>query len=118
MGSRGASANGSKIPSGWQLVDYFYGVPILRPTNPKQSLSLPNKSNMPGVAYLLYDRKGKFKQLRIFGDNMQPVMDIDYHPVDGKPFLHKHNYINGARQKEHIPLTDDEYKEYSKFLTR
>mgnify|MGYP007069921659 CR=1 FL=1 len=118
MGSRGASANGSKVPSGWQLVDYFYGIPILRPTNQKQSLSLPSKSNMPGVAYLLYDRKDNFKQLRIFGDNMQPVLDIDYHMKDGKMSLHKHNYINGIRQHEHISLTDDEYNEYSKFLTR
>ena len=116
MGSRGASAGGSGVPSGWKIVDYKYGIPVLQPTNPKQSLSLPSKSNIPGVSYILLDRNGNFKQMRIYGEDNNPVKDIDYHPVNGKQFLHKHEYINGVRQKEHTPLTKSEHDEYDKFL--
>ena len=118
MGSRGSSAGGGSVPNGWQVVDYVHGIAVLQPTNPKQSFSLPFESKIPNVAYLLYNRNGTFKQLRVYGDDKKPKFDIDYHIKDGKMSLHKHIYINGVRQDEHIPLTPAEYAEYSKFLNR
>ena len=118
MGSRGNSAGGSSVPNGWQIVDYVHGIAVLRPNNPKQSLSLPLESKIPNVSYLLYGRNGVFKQLRVFGEDKKPKFDIDYHMKDGEMSLHKHVYINGVRQKEHIPLTAEEYAQYSKFLNR
>ncbi len=95
-----------------------YGVPILRPDNLNQSLSLPRNSEIPNVSYLLYGKNGVFKQLRIFGEDNKPKVDIDYHMKDGEMSLHKHIYIDGVRQKEHIDLTPTEYDKYKKFLEK
>lgn len=108
----------SSIPKGWHITGFLYGIAILRPDNPDQSLSLPSKSEIPNVSYLLYKRDGVFKQLRIFGDDNKPKMDIDYHMKDGELSLHKHIYIDGVRQKEHIELTTEEYNEYKKFVEK
>ena len=43
------------------------------------------------------------------GSKTSSVMDIDYHMKDDKKSLHKHIYIDGVRQKEHIDLTSTEY---------
>lgn len=106
------------IPKGWHATDTLYGIPILRPDNPNQSLSLPRTSEVPDVSYLLYGKNGVFKQLRIFGADKKPKMDIDYHMKDGAMSLHKHIYIDGVRQKEHIDLNDKEYNNYKKFLEK
>ncbi len=116
-GSQTSSAM-ENIPKGWHTTGTLYGIPILRPDNPNQSLSLPRNSEIPNVSYLLYGKNGVFKQLRIFGEDNKPVMDIDYHMKDGKMSLHKHIYIDGIRQKEHIDLTPAEYDNYKKFIEK
>ena len=108
----------SKIPSGWHITGFFEGIAILRPDNPNQSLSLPRKSEVPSTSYLLYGKNGVFKQLRIYGEDGKPTIDIDYHMKDGEMSLHKHIYIDGVRQKEHIALTSAEYNEYKKFVEK
>ena len=118
MGSRGGSIGNSKVPKGWHITGFFEGIAILRPNNPNQSLSLPRESELPGVSYLLYKKDGTFKQLRIFGSDNKPTMDIDYHMKDGEMSLHKHIYINGVRQKEHIDLTTEEFDKYKKFVEK
>ena len=108
----------SSIPKGWHVTGFLYGIAILRPDNPNQSLSLPRSSEVPNVSYLLYGKNGVFKQLRIYGEDGKPTMDVDYHMKDGKMSLHKHIYIDGVRQKEHIELTSEEYNEYKKFVEK
>ena len=105
------------IPEGWHATGSLYDIPILRP-NSEGSLSLPRNSKIPNVSYLLYGKNGAFKQLRIFGEDNKPKMDIDYHIKNGKMSLHKHIYIDGVRQKEHIDLTPTEYDTYKKFIER
>ena len=107
-----------KIPSGWHITGFFEGIAILRPDNPNQSLSLPRLSEVPNVSYLLYGQNGVFKQLRSYGENGKPTMDIDYHLKDGEMSLHKHIYIDGIRQKEHIELTTEEFNKYKKFIEK
>lgn len=53
-----------------------------------------------------------------YGGDKRPKFDIDYHNIDGKMSLHKHLYKDGVRQREHLPLTPEEYAFYSKFLSR
>ena len=118
MGSRGGSIGNSKVPKGWHITNFFEGIAILRPNNPNQSLSLPRLSEIPGISYLLYGKNGIFKQLRIFGKDNKPDMDIDYHMKDGEMSLHKHIYIDGVRQKEHIELTTEEFNKYKKFIEK
>ena len=105
------------MPTGWHIVNYVYGIAVLRP-NTTQSLSLPKESKIPGISYLLYNRNGRFKQLRIFGEDNKPKVDIDYHNKDGKMSLHKHVYVDCVRQREHIYLTRDEQQNYSKFVEK
>jgi len=115
--NRGFNTKGSKTSSAMENIatGSLYGIPILHP-NSEGSLNLPRNSEVPNVSYLLYGKNGVFKQMRIFGDDNKPKMDIDYHMKDGKMSLHKHIYIDGVRQKEHIDLTSTEYDNYKKFI--
>ena len=117
MGGRGAFLinGGFSGPNNWYAVGMIYGIKVLMPTKGK-SLSLPERSNTPGTSYLLYKPDGTFKQLRVFGDDRIPRYDIDYHIRNGKMDLHKHKYINGQRNSEHIPLSKAELARYEKFL--
>lgn len=84
------------------------------------TLKLPDYSNTPGTMYILKytsgKHKGEFKQLRVFNNDRSPKFDIDYHLLDGKMSLHKHIFIDGKRQKEHVPLSEHEMKKYHKIL--
>ncbi len=120
LNTKGAQTSSAmeNIPKEWHVTGILYGIPILRPDNPNRSLNLPRNSEIPNVSYLLYDKNGVFKQMRIFGDDNKPKMDIDYHNKNGKMSLHKHIYIDGVRQKEHIDLTVEEFNNYKKFLEK
>lgn len=99
MGSRGAflESGGFSAPAKWHTVDYVEGIKVLVPKNPKASYNLPERSNTPGTAYLLYRKNGDFDQLRIFGEDRMPIFDIDYGVHNGKKTLHAHYYINEKR---------------------
>lgn len=107
-------SGGFKTPYHWHTDKFINGVKVLLPNNTK-NLNLPSISNTPGTKYLLFSGS-VFKQLRIFGKNRFPIMDIDYHIINGKLSLHKHLYINGKRDKNHIPLTPAEIKKYKPYL--
>lgn len=99
MGSRGAflESGGFNVPAQWQTVNYVDGIKVLRPKDPKVSLSLPERSNTPGTSYLLYSDSGVFRQLRVFGEDRNPVFDIDYGTHQGRVSLHIHYYSKGKR---------------------
>lgn len=117
MGGRGAflESGGFNAPAQWETVGHIGGVKILAPKDTSKSLSLPERSNTPGTAYLQYNKDGTFKQLRFFNLHRIPHLDIDYHKLNGVYKLHKHNYTNGIRGKEHIPLTNEEFATYKKY---
>ena len=116
MGSRGSflESGGFRIPAKWHTVDYVDGIKVLSPKDPKASLNLPERSNTPGTAYLLYRKNGDFDQLRVFGKNRIPQFDIDYGVHDGKKSLHVHYYTNGIRGKHPDILRpgDELYEKY------
>lgn len=99
MGSRGSflESGGFSTPARWHTVDYIDGVKVLLPKDPKASISLPERSNTPGTSYLSYRKDGTFDQLRVFGDDRIPTMDIDYGKHRGKKSLHVHYYKDGVR---------------------
>ena len=101
MGSRGSflESGGFRAPAGWHTVDYADGIKVLEPINSKASRSLPERSNTPGTAYVLYRRDGTFDQLRVFGKDRKPVFDIDYGKHQGTYSLHVHYFKNGEREK-------------------
>ena len=116
MGSRGSflESGGFRTPAQWHTVDYVDGIKVLKPKNPKASLNLPERSNTPGTAYLLYRENGDFAQLRVFGENRKPEFDIDYGVHAGKKSLHVHYYTEGVRGKypEILHYNDPLYEKY------
>ncbi len=102
MGSRGSflESGGFSAPSRWHTIGYVNGIKVLSPKNPQASLSLPERSNTPGTAYVLYGKDGTFKQFIIFGNDRKPVYQIDYGIHQGKKSLHVHFFSkNGDRKK-------------------
>ena len=99
MGSRGAflESGGFSTPAQWHTVDFVDGIKVLERKDPKASKSLPERSNTPGTSYLLLNPDGTFKQLRVFGEDRKPILDIDYGPHRGMVSLHAHKYENGER---------------------
>lgn len=101
MGSRGTFLKSGGFTGGakWEMVDHVGGIKVLLPIG-KTSRNLPERSNTPGTAYLLYRKDGVFDQLRVFGADRVPLFDIDYGVHDGKKFLHVHYFKNGERAKK------------------
>ncbi|MBE6099923.1 MAG: hypothetical protein E7197_07700 [Anaerovibrio sp.] len=100
MGSRGSflESGGFSTPARWQTVGYVNGIKVLKPKNPEASLSLPERSNTPGTAYVSYNKDGSFKQFIIFGNDRLPVYRIDYGIHRGKKSLHIH-FMKGNKNK-------------------
>ena len=117
MGGRGSffENGGLSTLAGWQTVDYIDGIKVLAPKNPKASLNLPERSNVPGTAYIKLTANGTFSQLRMLGANCKPIYDIDYGLYQGKLSLHVH-CLKGdpAHQNDvHILHPDDPlYEKY------
>ena len=97
MGSRGSflENGGFSTPARWHTVDYIDGIKVLAPKDPKASISLPERSNTPGTAYVSYRKDGTFDQYIVFDANRMPVYRIDYGMHRGKKTLHIHCYKNG-----------------------
>ena len=97
MGSRGSflESGGFSTPAKWHTVDYVKWIKFLAPKDPKASISLPERSNTPGTAYISYRKDGTFDQYITFGENRLPVYRIDYGMHRGKKSLHIHYYKNG-----------------------
>ncbi len=116
MGSRGSflESGGFSTPAKWHTVDYVDGVKVLEPKDPKASLSLPERSNTPGTAYVSYKKDGAFSQYIQFDNNRMPEYQIDYGTHDGKKSLHVHYYSNGERSKNPVILRpgDDLYEKH------
>ena len=110
MGSRGSflESGGFSTPARWHTVDYIDGIKVLAPKDPKASISLPERSNTPGTAYVSYRKDGTFDQYIVFDANRMPVYEIDYGVHDHVKSLHVHFYPNGERSKNRlysIPVT-------------
>lgn len=97
MGGRGTFAAGKQVAYTYETVDYVDGIKVLLPKDTKASISLPERSNTPGTSYLSYRKDGTFDQLRVFGDDRIPTLDIDYGKHRGKKSLHVHYYKDGVR---------------------
>ena len=77
-----------------------YHIKVLAPKDPKASISLPERSNTPGTAYVSYRKDGTFDQYIVFDANRMPVYEIDYGVHDHVKSLHVHFYPNGERSKK------------------
>ena len=100
MGSRGSflESGSFSTPAKWHTVNYVDGVKVLEPKDPKASISLPERSNTPGTAYVAYRKDGVFKQYIQFDKDRLPVYRIDYGTHRSKFSLHVHYFKNGNKE--------------------
>ncbi len=110
MGSRGSflESGGFSTPARWYTVDYVDGIKVLAPKDQKASISLPERSNTPGTAYLSYRKDGTFDQYIVFDNNRMPVYRIDYGMHRGKKSLHAHYYRDGDTLPDPVDLKEGE----------
>lgn len=122
MGGRGSflASGGFGTPAQWHSEGLMYGVKVLKRNDPKSRISLPERSNTPGAAYVAVNQEGKFHQYRQFKNNRFPAFDIDYgvdKPLTGKDrALHIHEYDKEANRLPGRWLTKKEYDRYKKFF--
>lgn len=112
-------SGGFRVPNEWETVGFISNVKILEQKDKRKRINLPERANTPGTSYISLNTDGSFKQLRIFGKNRVPEIDIDYHiinPKEKRKVFHKHVYEKGIRGKEHIPLTKEEYEKYRRIF--
>ena len=94
MGGRGTFAAGNSVAYTYKTVGKIGGVKVLMPSNPKSSTRLPEESHSSS-SYILLDKEGIFKQLRVYNEKHQAIFEIGYHrePNIGKGrVLHVHRY--------------------------
>lgn len=94
MGSRGSflESGSLSVPAKWHTIDYVDGVKVLAPKKPKASICLPEKTNIPGTAYVTYRKDGTFNQYITFDSNGLPEYRIDYGTHNGEKTLHVHYF--------------------------
>ncbi|MDO4555102.1 MAG: hypothetical protein Q4B70_08175 [Lachnospiraceae bacterium] len=120
MGSRGSflESGGFSVPAKWHTVDYVDGIKVLAPKDPKASVSLPERANTPGTAYVAYGKDGVFKQLIVFDINRMPTYEIDYGTHNHEKSLHVHDYPGGERSKNPTKIYpgDALYEKYKRIF--
>lgn len=122
MGSRGAflPQGGFSKPLKYREIGQIEGVKVLQFTS-SSSQNLPEFSNTSD-AYIVCDRSGKPKQLRIF-ENRGKIKDVDFghtHHYKGlsKDAFHVHDYPNGERTNVSRPLTSAEWERWGKIIEK
>ncbi|MCF0217015.1 MAG: hypothetical protein HUK21_12900, partial [Fibrobacteraceae bacterium] len=119
MGGRGTFAAGRNVDFTYKTVGTIEGIKVLEGLNGKHAL--PEESHS-STAYIKLRSNMTFHEMRIYGDDHLPIMDIAYHVepnVDPsrKPVLHMHRYDGDvAKRGDAEPLTQDIYDKYSKFF--
>ncbi len=119
MGGRGTFAAGKEVDFSYKTVGFIEGVKVLEGLNGKHAL--PEESHT-SEAYIKLKPSGIFHEMRIYGKDHLPIMDIAYHPepnVDPskKPVLHYHTYDKDVINRgDATLLTKELYEKYSKFF--
>jgi len=119
MGGRGSFIKeGGFVKKRYHVVDFMNGVKVLEPKDPRERLSLPERSGTPGTSYVSYQKDGTFRQFITFDENRMPVYEIDYGKHKKKLSLHVHFYENGNRTDriEYLDKEHDLYKRHEKLF--
>lgn len=119
MGGRGTFAAGRKVDLTYKTVGFIEKVKVLEGLDGKHGL--PEESHTSNAYIKLY-KDNTFHEMRIYGDDHLPIMDIAFHPepnIDPSraPVLHIHRY-NGdvINRGDAEPIPQDIYDKYSKFF--
>ena len=129
MSSRGSKAtNGHVTTNEYQLKtsdSYVHDAKVLVGTSSRHH-GLPDYSHTPNRKYIKENPDGSFREMRIYGDNGEPLLEIGYHPEQSLTgnrhdyVLHYHTFkanlerVMGGRISE--TANSEIYKKYKKYL--
>ena len=119
MGGRGGMLpEGGFVKQRYHTVGFVGDVKVLEPKDPRERMSLPERSGTPGTSYVCYRKDGTFKSFITFDKNRMPIYSIDYGTHQGVISLHAHFYENGKRIKrvEYISPEHELYKKHQKLF--
>jgi len=119
MGGRGTFAAGNNVNFTYKTVGKIHDIKVLEGLGGKHAL--PEESHT-SEAYIKLYKDGTFHEMRIYGKDHLPIMDIAYHPepnVDPskKPVLHYHTYDKDVINRGNATaLTNEMFEKYSKYF--
>ena len=114
MGGRGGMLpEGGFVKQRYHTVGFVGDVKVLEPKDPRERMSLPERSGTPGTSYVCYRKDGTFRQFITFDKNRMPIYEIDYGIHKKELSLHVHRYNDGERSKE-IEYLNPEHELYKK----
>lgn len=94
MGGRGTYAVGNNVPYAYKTIGKIEGVKVLRPVDGNRSLKLPEEAHN-STSYVLLDKNGVFRQMRVYNNKHEAVFEIGYHneaSLGHGKVLHVHIY--------------------------
>ena len=119
MGGRGAFSGGKLLKYGWQTTGHIGDVKILTKLKGPNN-KLPEYSRSPNSKYARFTEEGEFRQLRVYNEDRQPVLDIEYGYHNNVLGFHVH-YLNGdpshhGKETVFIGPGDPLYEQYKEIL--
>ncbi len=128
MSSRGAKArNGHVTTDEYRMKtndSYIYDAKIL--VGQHHEHSLPDYSHTPNSKYIKENPDGTFREMRIYDNTGQPILEIAYHPEESLTgdrhtrILHYHVYDSELNRDPGGVLSEkdhpDIYERYKKYL--
>lgn len=131
MSSRGLKAqNGHVTTTEYKMKtpsSYVYDAKILVGTSSKNH-GLPDYSHTPKSKYIKENPNGSFREMRIYGEHGEPLLEIGYHPephLTGNRHeyvLHYHTFKSNLERVMGGKISETEnseiYDEYKKYLKR
>ena len=117
MGGRGTYASGNNVSYQYETIGIWKGVKVLK--------GIGNIHNLPAEAqssdkYILLDKDGNFRVLRVYDKDHYLVLEIAYHRepnISNAPqIMHFHRYDRNFNRTPAERLTKEMYDKYKKYF--
>lgn len=122
MSSRGSvTADGHVPTTEYQTVKEVFDAKVLV-GRAKRFHGLPDYSHSPNRIYIKEDHKGNLREMRIYGNDKKPVLEIAYHPEpklsngSRESVLHFHFFDEDLGRKPAMKITSEIKEKYKKYL--
>lgn len=116
----GNSIEAKKGRPDYRTVGEIEGVPVVDGTGHQHNLPFLSADGRPCIKL---HPDGTFQQMRFYGENGRPTMDLDYHPESSiekhpsqKPIFHYHEWTAKGSRLGAKPATRELYERYKPYL--
>ena len=117
MGGNGTKARGG---SDYRAIGEIAGVAVVEGTGRQHNLPFFSPEGRPRIKL---HPDGTFQQMRFYGEDGRPTMDLDYHPEPSidrasgqRPIFHYHKWTSTGQRSEPIPAPRELYDQYQAYL--